>query len=101
MSRLQLYGRPFVVFDVNNKDHRRWFADFNKSRSWTHCPVRFVIDDDQGDLITMIQRKLIQFYVDKEFGTADNPRVRERSVAKKPQKSVSQKGQKPVDSSRV
>jgi hypothetical protein len=68
MSKLQLFGRPYVVFDVNNKEHRRWFAIFNKEASWGQCPVRFVVDDDNGDLITMIQRRLIQFYVDKEFG---------------------------------
>lgn len=67
MSKLQLFGRPFVVFDSCNKDHRRWFAEFNKKRTWGGCPVRFVVDNDQGDLLTMIQRQLIQFYVDKEF----------------------------------
>jgi hypothetical protein len=97
MSRLQLYGRPFVVFDATNKDHRRWFAEFNKNLSWKNCPVRFVVNEDHGDLITQIQRSLIQFYVDKEFGTDENPRVRERTVVKKQQKKVSQKRQKPVD----
>ena len=97
MSRLQLYGRPWVVFDATNKDHRRWFADFNKHLSWKNCPVRFVVNEDHGDLITQIQRALIQFYVDKEFGTDTNPKVRTRSVAEKPQKKVSQKRQKKVD----
>ena len=67
MSRLQLHGRPWVVFDAKNKDHRRWFARFNENLSWSQCPVRFVVNDDHGDLITMIQRELIKFYVDKEF----------------------------------
>lgn len=70
MSRLQLFGRPWVVFNAKNKDHRRWFADFNANLSWTRCPVRFVVNDDHGDLITMIQRELIQYYVDKEFKKA-------------------------------
>lgn len=69
MSRLQLHGRTFVVFDANNKEHRKWFADFNATRRWGNCPVRFVVNDDHGDLITQIQRELIQFYVDKEFKT--------------------------------
>ena len=69
MSRLQLHGRQFMVFDANNKDHRKWFADFNATRQWGRCPVRFVVNDDHGDLITQIQRELIQFYVDKEFKT--------------------------------
>jgi hypothetical protein len=97
MSRLQLYGRPWVVFDATNKDHRRWFAEFNKHLSWKNCPVRFVVNEDHGDLITQIQRSLIQFYVDKEFGTDANPRVRDRAVVKKQQKKVNQNKQKPVD----
>jgi hypothetical protein len=68
MSRLQLHGRPYVVFDPKIKDHRRWFALFNKTGSWSKCPVRFVVNEDHGDLITQIQRDLIQYYVDREFG---------------------------------
>ena len=97
MSRLQLHGRPWVVFDAKNKDHRRWFADFNQSGAWGRCPVRFVVNEDHGDLITQIQRELIQFYVDKEFGTDTNPKVRTRSVAQKPQKTVAQKRSNKAD----
>jgi len=97
MSRLALYGRAWVVFDAKNKEHREWFAEFNKSGAWGRCPVRFVVNDDHGDLITQIQRELIQFYVDKEFGTKDDPRVRVRDVAKSPQKKVNQKRLKLVD----
>ncbi len=71
MSRLQLFGRPWVVFDPANKQHRKWFADFNRKRTWGNCPVRFVVNDDHGDLLTMIQRELIQHYVDKEFGKTE------------------------------
>jgi hypothetical protein len=67
MSKLELCGRQYVVFDAKNKDHRKWFAEFNKNRTWSSCPVRFVIDNDHGDLVTMIQRSLIQYYVDREF----------------------------------
>jgi len=72
MSRLQLHGRPYVVFSAKNKEHRRWFADFNRTGACGRCPVRFVIPDDHGDLITMIQRELIRFYVEKEFGKIDS-----------------------------
>lgn len=68
MSKIQMFGRPYVVFDPKNKDHRKWYADFNKNLSWSKCPVRFVVDDDAGDLITMIQRKLIEHYTAREFG---------------------------------
>lgn len=85
MSKLQLFGRPWVVFDAANKDHRRWFAEFNKNAKWADCPVRFVVNEDHGDLITMIQREMIQHYVDREFGTPENPRV--RTVVKKQRKN--------------
>jgi len=70
------------VFDAKNREHRQWFADFNKSGAWGKCPVRFVVNDDHGDLITQIQRELIQVYVDKEFGTLEKPKMRPKSVVK-------------------
>ncbi len=86
MSKLQLYGRPWVYFDPSNKDHRRWFAEFNKNLSWKDCPVRFVLNESHGDLVTQIQRQLIQFYVDKEFGTDRDPHTRTKpGVVKKQQ----------------
>lgn len=86
MSKLQLYGRPWVYFDPSNKDHRRWFAEFNKNLSWKDCPVRFVLNESHGDLVTQIQRQLIQFYVDKEFGTDEAPKTRTKpGVVKKQQ----------------
>jgi len=82
MSRLALHSRPFVVFDPANKDHRKWFAEFNTSSKWGNCPVRFVIDNENGDLVTMIQRRLIQYYVSREFAP-----VAVKSVVKKQRKS--------------
>jgi hypothetical protein len=70
------------VFNAKDREHRRWFAEFNKSGAWGRCPVRFVVNDDHGDLITQIQRELIQFYVDKEFGTLEKPKMRPKSVVK-------------------
>ena len=63
-------------------EFRQWFAEFNKSGAWGRCPVRFVVSEDHGDLITQIQRELIQFYVDKEFGTAAKPKMRPKPVVK-------------------
>jgi hypothetical protein len=68
MSKLSFIGRPWVVFDSTSEQHRQWFAEFQARHSWRHCPVRFVVDDDVGDLLTMIQRKLIDYYTHKEFG---------------------------------
>jgi hypothetical protein len=85
MSRLQLFGRPFVVFDAGNKYHRSYYHNFATTHSWGSCPVRFVIDDDNGDLVTMIQRKLIEYYTNKEFG---------RSVVKEQQPKIRPKRRK-------
>jgi hypothetical protein len=67
MSRLELFGRPYVVFDPENKNHRSYYHDFVETASWGACPVRFVCPEDHGDLITMIQRSMIKYYVQKEF----------------------------------
>jgi len=81
MSALELHGRPYVVFDPNNKNHRRYYNDFVETASWGACPVRFVVPEDHGDLITMIQRSLVNFYVQREFG----------GLAKKPHRRTKKK----------
>jgi hypothetical protein len=87
MSILELAGRPFVLFDPSNKDHRAYYHQFVKTNSWGHCPVRFVVPDGYGDLVSMIRIVLIDYYVNKEFG----------DVVKLPQRLVRQKRQKTVD----
>ena len=67
MSVLELHGRPYTVFDPANKDHRRYYSEFFKTASWGACPVSFLVPEDHGDLITMIQRSLVKYYVEKEF----------------------------------
>jgi hypothetical protein len=67
MSRLSYWGRPWVIFDVTDKQHRRWFAEFQRTRTWGHCPVRFIVDEEQGNLITMMQQQMIDYYISKEF----------------------------------
>ena len=81
MSALELFGRPYVVFNPSSKDHRSYYHDFVLTASWGRCPVRFLVTDDHGDLVTMIQRSLVKFYVEKEFKTGG--RVRQM-VAKRP-----------------
>lgn len=67
MSKLVFYGRPFVLFDPSNKEHRQCYYQFLETGTWGRCPYRFIVPDDQGNLITMIQRKLITYYVNREF----------------------------------
>ena len=68
MSKLEFYARPLVAFDARNKEHRRFYHEFVQSRSWGHCPVRFIVPEATGsDLIKMIQTEMINYYVAKEF----------------------------------
>jgi hypothetical protein len=67
MSVLQLRSRPWTAFDPTNRQHRQWYYQYVKNSSWGLCPVRFIVPDDHGDLITMIQRSLIKHYVEQEF----------------------------------
>jgi hypothetical protein len=67
MSALELHGRPYVVFDPNDKQHRRFYSEFVRTASWGACPVRFLVPEDHGDLVTMIQRSLVKHYVEREF----------------------------------
>jgi hypothetical protein len=68
MSRLEYYSRPWVAFDAENKEHRRYYAEFLKFNTWGRCPVRFLVTDEYGmDLPTMIRNKLCEFYVAQEF----------------------------------
>ena len=67
MSKLEFYQRPLVAFDPTNKEHRRWFSEYQKNRSWGRCPVRFIVPDDAGmDLPGMIMRQLLDYYVGKD-----------------------------------
>lgn len=68
MSRLEFYSRPLVAFDPENKEHRRYYAEFLEYGGWGKCPVRFICPDDVGmDLPSMIKNRLVEYYVGKEF----------------------------------
>lgn len=71
MSKLEYYSRPLVAFDPSNKEHRTFYYKFVETRSWGHCPVRFIVPDATGmDLIRLIQIELLNYYVAKEFQVA-------------------------------
>lgn len=72
-SVLQTASRPFVVFDPTNKSHRAHYAKFQETRSWAHCPLRFIVDEDQDNLVAMVQHKLAGYYLQKEFGKVVQP----------------------------
>lgn len=69
MSKLDFYGRPWVAFDPSNREHRKHYSNFLRTGSWGGCPYRFVVSDDFGDNVTMIQRALLKWYSEDEFST--------------------------------
>jgi hypothetical protein len=52
--------------------------------TWGRCPVRFVVDE-QGELLSMIQQQLIEYYVSKEF------KERNESKETRPQRKLRKK----------
>ena len=84
MSRLEYFSRPLVAFDAKNKEHRRFYFEFVKSHSWGKCPVRFIVPEESGwDLISMIQRQLLEFYVHREFDREEQPKQPVKKTKKK------------------
>lgn len=81
MMRMRLQQRPWTLFDPANKEHRAYFNAFLKTRSWSECPVQWVITDSSNDVVHHLSRILLEYYTGAEFATT-KPRV----VAKKPQK---------------
>jgi hypothetical protein len=68
MSRLEFFSRPLVAFDATNKEHREHWYNFIQNNGWGRCPVRFIVPEAFGmDLPAMIERELMQYYVDREF----------------------------------
>lgn len=67
MSILFLKARPMVAFDAYNAEHRKYYLEFIKHRTWGHCPVRFMADGLYGDLVSHINSKMLDYYVHAEF----------------------------------
>lgn len=70
MSKLSFFGRPWVVFNANDAQHREWFNEFQSRRTWGNCPVRFILAENSSNLITQIQRELVDYYMKQEFKRA-------------------------------
>ena len=67
MSKLSYFGRPWVVFDPCNAEHREHYFEFQRTGTWGNCPVRFILAEGSSNLVTQIQRALVDFYVTEEF----------------------------------
>jgi hypothetical protein len=67
MSQFQSFGRPFVEFDVRNKEHRRHFTAYLQTNAWGDCPYRFYVT---GQIIPVsaMRQQMLEYYTSKEFG---------------------------------
>ena len=99
MSKLEYLARPLVAFDPYNKDHRRYYAEFLEYGGWGRCLVRFVCPEDSGfDLPTMIQRSLISYYIDREFGGGKLAQDRSSALSRKPDALYKEAGKLRIES---
>jgi hypothetical protein len=67
MSKLIVAARPWVVFDAANEEHRKHYCVFVAAKSWSTCPVRFVVPQGTNNMLAMMEQDLAEFYVTKEF----------------------------------
>jgi hypothetical protein len=69
MSLLNCAVRPSVMFDVNNRQHREYAAQFIHTGSWSKCPVQFEITADGSgfSLAAVLSTALAKHYAAIEF----------------------------------
>ena len=67
MSILYIRARPIVAFDATNSQHREWYFQFVEKRSWGHCPVRFMVESLNTDLLNHINTEMMKWYIGQEF----------------------------------
>lgn len=57
-----------IAFDVNDEQHRKWFADFRAAASWKQCPVRFAALPGRT-VVATIEQQVIDYYLTREVWT--------------------------------
>ena len=99
MSKLEYLARPLVAFDPQNKDHRRYYAEYLEYKGWGLCPVRFICTEDHGDnLPAMIQRIMVDYYVDREFGGGKLAKERSDVLSRKADSLYKEAGKLRIES---
>ena len=53
-----------IKFDVENEDHRKACYDLKFNRKW---PMHFILEDEYDNVVQMVNDKLLQYYLKKEF----------------------------------
>jgi hypothetical protein len=82
MLKMNLHQRPWTLFDPKNKDHRAYFNEFLKTRSWKHCPVQWIIGDSSLDIVHHISKLLLEHYTSAEFAPTKTAARKPRVIAK-------------------
>ncbi len=94
MSKLEYLARPLVAFDPHNKDHRRYYAEYLEYKGWGMCPVRFICTEDHGDnLPAMIQRIMVAYYVEREFGGSKMSQAQSKTLNEAADRKYKEAGQ--------
>jgi hypothetical protein len=73
MSILYIRARPIVAFDATKQQHREWYYTFVEKRSWGHCPVRFMVEGLNTDLLSHINSQMMAWYISQEFKHGKRP----------------------------
>jgi hypothetical protein len=101
MSILYRGNRPLISFNVENAEHRKWFAEFVKYNTWGKCPVRFLAESLDQDLVSHINGKMLAYYIKQEFEngkaktkTKSKPKSKSAPRVVRKQQSVQAKGSK-------
>ncbi len=83
-----------MAFDPYNKDHRRYYAEYLEYGGWGKCPVRFICPEDYGmDMPSMIKNRLIDYYIDREFGGSKLATERSRALSENADRMYKEAGQ--------
>jgi len=75
MLKTFLLSRPYAVFDASDKEHRRAYYNFIKTKSWHNCPFQFVLEEPYFDLPSNINQKMVEYYMKQEFKTVARKRA--------------------------
>jgi hypothetical protein len=75
MLKSTLLLRPWTAYDPANKDHRRYFNNFIKTRSWAGCPYQWLIMDDSGDVVHYLTKVTAEYYLSREFVAKNHKKV--------------------------
>lgn len=91
MSILYLRSRPAVAFDPNNSKHREYYFNFIHYGTWGHCPVRFMAESLNTDLVTHINQKMLEYYVKQEFKNGRQKNIVSKPATESPLRAVRKK----------